>query len=89
MRELRQRITTRLTDIRGLPSSDARKARAEISRHVDKIVLLPVEKHGKRFYLATGEWSLIENKMGPDHEPAPVKLRMVAGARFERATFGL
>jgi chromosome segregation ATPase len=41
MKELRQRITTRLTDIRSLLSSDAPRARAEISRHVDKIVLRP------------------------------------------------
>jgi hypothetical protein len=64
-------------------------ARAEIARHVDKIVLRPVEKNGKRLYVATGDWSLLGNEMGPDHEPAPVKLWMVAGARFERATFGL
>jgi hypothetical protein len=63
------------------------KARTQIARHVDKIVLSPVEKGGKRFYVATGEWSSIGNEMGPDHEPAPVQLRMVAGARFERATF--
>ncbi len=58
------------------------------ARHVDKIVLRPVDKAAKHF-VAADEWSLIGNKMGPDHEPAPVKLRMVAGARFERATFGL
>jgi hypothetical protein len=89
MKELRQKITTRLTDIRGLLSADVARARAEISRHVDKIVLRPVEKQGRRFYVANGEWSLLGKAMGPDHDPAPVQLRMVAGARFERATFGL
>ncbi len=89
MKELRQKITTRLMDIRSLLSCDVAKARTQIARHVDKIVLRPVEKRGKRFYVAAGEWSLIGNEMGPDHEPAPVQLRMVAGARFERATFGL
>lgn len=53
------------------------------ARHLDKIVL-PVENHGKRSYVATGEWSLIGKERGPAHDPAPLQLDVVAGARFER-----
>jgi len=56
------------------------KARTQIAHHVDKIVLRPVQKGDERFYVASGEWSLLGREMGPDHDPAQVKLRMVAGA---------
>jgi len=90
MEELRHFVTSRLADVQKLLSADIAKARAEIARHVDKIVLRPTQDiNGKRFYAASGEWSLIGKDLGPQDDAAPVKVRMVAGDRFERSTFGL
>ncbi len=38
------------------------------------------EANGRRYYVATGNWSLIEKELGPQDEAAPLPVRMVAGA---------
>ena len=48
-------MQSRLTDLRGLLNRDAKAARAEIARHVEKITLLPDGK----VYIASGTWDLL------------------------------
>jgi hypothetical protein len=54
--------------------------------------MIPSKANGTRFYVAEGEWDMLpEMKIGPqlvDSEENPY-FRMVAGAGFEPATFGL
>ena len=79
----------RRSDLRRLLYSDVPLARTELMRHVSTIILEPKEESGKRFYVAAGDWNLLGNELGPPDEAAPVSFRMVAGAGFEPATFGL
>ncbi len=87
--ELRRFIHSRLTDVRKLLYSDVSAARTELVRHVSEIALRPTEKAGKRYYVATGEWTLLSNEKGPPDEAAPRSFESIAGAGFEPATFGL
>ena len=82
--ELRRFAHSRLGDVRRLLYSDVSRARQELARHVNEIVLRPEAKAGKRYYMASGQWNLIEGK-----EFTGGGLEMVAGAGFEPATFGL
>jgi hypothetical protein len=88
MSELRAFIHSRLADIRKLLSSDVPRARLELARHVNQIVLRPTDVAGKGCYVATGEWDLLGKETG-SRDATPLTLEMVAGARFELATFGL
>ncbi len=87
--ELRRFVHCRLADVRKLLCGDTALARQELALHVDSITLKPSETNGRRYYVATGNWSLIEKEVGPQDEAAPLQVRMVAGAGFEPATFGL
>ena len=86
--ELRTFVHSRLADVRKLLCADVPRARTELARHVDRIVIRPVEVAGQRYYMATGGWDLLGRELGPQ-DAAPPVLEMVAGARFELATFGL
>ena len=87
--ELREWVHHSLSNLLKLLSSDPIRARTELMRHIQAIVLEPQDEAGKRFCVATGEWNLLGNEAGPPDEAAPLSLRMVAGAGFEPATFGL
>ena len=87
--DLRHWVHQRLSDLRQLLYAEVPRARSELMRHVSTIILEPKERSGKRFYVAAGNWNLLANELGPPDEAAPVSFRMVAGAGFEPATFGL
>ena len=86
---LREFVHTRLADVRKLLYADVGAARAELSRHIDRIVMRPVEVEGKRYYVASGEWSLLGKEKGPLTSTAHSNLEMVAGVGFEPTTSGL
>jgi site-specific DNA recombinase len=87
--EIRVFVLSRLQDIRRVLQSNIEQARMELFNHVDRIVMRPVLRGDDRFYVAEGEWDLLGNDKGRPLEAAPGNLEMVAGARFELATFGL
>jgi site-specific DNA recombinase len=75
-KEIRTLVSGALTDIPKLLAKSPQMAKAKLSQHLDKVRMLP-QPDGT--YIAEGEWDLLGNR-------GPV---MVAGARFEPATFGL
>jgi hypothetical protein len=72
--DARKFVERRLTDLRRLLNSDARGARAAISKHVQKITLTPAG----RSYIVSGERDLLGENSGA--------AMMVPGARIELAT---
>jgi hypothetical protein len=90
--ELWTTVLKELSDLAGLLNADPVRAKAELLRHVSEIRMVPTEADGNRFYVAEGEWNMLpEMKTGSqlfDSEENPY-FRMVAGAGFEPATFGL
>jgi site-specific DNA recombinase len=88
---IRRFATERLTNLWGLLHSDVARARAELMQHIQEIRLIPQGAEGERYYIATGEWSLLNSHPEEDRARhlSGVRARLVAGARFERATFGL
>jgi hypothetical protein len=71
MRETRRFVESRLSDLRSLFAAEAVTIRAEIAKHVRKIILSPEG----RSYVAAGNWDLLG-----------VAAWMVPGARIELAT---
>jgi hypothetical protein len=55
MRDTRRFVATNLGNLRGLLSGEARMARAELAKHIQRIVLT---REGKT-YVAAGNWSLL------------------------------
>jgi hypothetical protein len=84
-------VTTRLADIRNLLTKNVPLARVELAKHVNVIRLYPSTVGAERFYGAEGEWNLLGGfpGTGPTRQPSDWRVRMVAGAGFEPATFGL
>ena len=78
---IRQFVTERLGNIRGLLTVDVQKAKAELAKHVSPIEMLPQETGRSGHYIAAGEWNLL----GGEEK----RVRMVAGGGFEPPTFGL
>jgi hypothetical protein len=67
LRDTRRFVEVRLRNLQSMLTGEARLARAEIAKHVEKIILTP---EGKT-YIASGTWDLLGN----------VAVRMVPGAR--------
>jgi DNA invertase Pin-like site-specific DNA recombinase len=90
--DLRSRIEEEVADLPALLNIDPVRAKAELQKHLSGIRMVPTERNGNRFYVAEGEWDMTpEMKTGSqlfDSEENPY-FRMVAGAGFEPATFGL
>ena len=90
--ELRSTVLKELSDLTALLNADPVRAKAELLRHISEIRMIPTEANGERFYVAEGEWDMLPGmKTGSqlfDSEENPY-FRMVAGAGFEPATFGL
>ncbi len=72
LRDTRRFVEARLRNLQSLLTGEPRLARAEIAKHVEKIILTP---QGKT-YVASGTWDLLGS----------VAVRMVPGARIELAT---
>ena len=88
---LRKFVLSKLADVRNLLLADVPRARAELARHVDRIVMRPEGKGAARHYVASGQWDFIGSRSETGQAPG---LRdrgacMVAGAGFEPATSGL
>lgn len=89
--EIRSFVTKRLGNLRALLAGDPAEARKELLKHVSEIRMIPQGGNGKPHYLAEGSWNLLGNeKDAPfSNGASSTQIRMVAGARFELATFGL
>ena len=79
--QIRQFVTERLGNIRGLLAADVQRAKAELARHISTIEMIPQGAGRKGHYIAAGEWDLL----GREEK----RVRMVAGEGFEPSTFGL
>ena len=84
-------LTTRLADIRSLLSKNVPLARVELAKQVREIRMQASTVGAEKFYIADGEWNLLGSLpgTGPTRQPSDWRVRMVAGAGFEPATFGL
>jgi site-specific DNA recombinase len=90
--DIRNFILEKMGDIRALLAGDPAPARRELLKHVSEIRMMPQHMgHGKGHYAAKGEWRLLGNQQDALKalEPAYREIRVVAGAGFEPATFGL
>ena len=89
--EIHSYVTTRLADIRSLLAKNVPLARVELAKHVREIRMQASNVGEERFYVADGEWNLLGSLpgTGPTRQPSDWRVRMVAGAGFEPATFGL
>jgi hypothetical protein len=91
-----QMVSKQTCRISDLLSSNPPVAKQELHRHLTAITMYPV-KDGSRgwYYEAKGAWNLLgrdENAPREEqsaHDSDEGQIRMVAGAGFEPATFGL
>jgi site-specific DNA recombinase len=88
MSEIRNFITRRLGDLRTLLARKPVEARSELLNHVSEIKMIPQSGDGKPHYVAEGSWHLLGIE-SDSSDGAFTQIRMVAGAGFEPATFGL
>ena len=82
----------KMGDLRALIAGDHGPARKELHKHVSEIRMIPQQAgHGKGHYVAKGEWKLLGNVQDELRalESVHREIRVVAGAGFEPATFGL
>jgi site-specific DNA recombinase len=89
--EIRGFVKDQISDIRAVLGRDAGRARLELAKHVREIKMQPRQVGQHRFYQAEGEWNLLGGlpETGPNGQQSGWRVRMVAGAGFEPATFGL
>jgi hypothetical protein len=82
---IRQFVSERLGDIRGLLNADVQKAKAELAKHVSGIRMVPQTNGKKGHYVAIGEWNLLGGyaEMPGNQGGTEKRVRMVAGACFE------
>jgi hypothetical protein len=77
---IREFVTTRLSDLVGLLSVNPSRARAELAKHTTEIRMIPEKgSDGRLYYVAEGGWDPL----------VPSDFGMVAGDGFEPPTFGL
>jgi DNA invertase Pin-like site-specific DNA recombinase len=87
--EIRSLVTQRLADLRTLLAGDPVPARVELLKHVSEIRMVPQTGPGKPHYVAEGNWNLLGNQELSAGDTTARQIRVVAGAGFEPATFGL
>jgi hypothetical protein len=89
IRGIRRFVTEQLSNLRNLLYQDVPLAKAELPKHVEYIRMEP-DPSG-RFCTVSGEWNLVGGFQSfKDPRPSQnARIRMVAGAGFEPATFGL
>ncbi len=87
--DIRRFVTKHLADVTGLLNKDVALARAELAKHVNEIRMEPNLTECR--YTAIGEWDLLGGypETGRARHLPGGRARMVAGAGFEPATFGL
>ncbi|WP_390891628.1 recombinase family protein [Edaphobacter flagellatus] len=86
--DIRNFITESMGNLRALLAGEPGPARKELLKHVSEIRMMPQAGNGKSHYVAEGSWHLLGNERD-DSEVIPTQIRVVAGAGFEPATFGL
>ena len=86
--DIRNFILERMMNLRALLAGDPGPARKELLNHVSEIRMMPQAVNGKSHYVAEGSWHLLGNERDGS-EAIPTQIRVVAGAGFEPATFGL
>ncbi|HEY2466762.1 MAG TPA: recombinase family protein [Terracidiphilus sp.] len=90
--DIRNFIMEKMGDLRALMAGHPAPARRELLKHVSEIRMMPQQvESGKGHYVAKGEWKLLGNEQDALKalEPVHREIRVVAGAGFEPATFGL
>ena len=89
--EIRRFVTERLADIRGLLYTDVALARTELGKHLSKVRMIPQQVGAVGCYVAEGQWNLLGGYPKTDRARHLLdeRARLVAGAGFEPATFGL
>jgi len=90
--DIRDYIMGKMGDLRALLVGDPAPARKKLLKHVSEIRMMPQQAgDGKGHYVAKGEWKLLGNEQDALSalESADREIRVVAGAGFEPATFGL
>ena len=88
---LRKFVLSKLADVCNLLLADIPRARAELARHVDRIVMRPDGRGAARHYVASGQWDFVGTRLETGQAPGLLDRGacMVAGAGFEPATSGL
>ena len=94
--EIRDHVEQEIAGLSDLLGSNPPVAKQELHRHLNAISMHPVKDNERGWYYeAEGSWNLLgTDKKSPHEEPEAQDsneghLRMVAGAGFEPATFGL
>ena len=93
--QIRNFIGQEIQILSNLLNVNSPQAKQKLHRHISIIAMHPVENERKWFYAAEGGWNLLgTDENAPREEPRAQdsnegQLRMVAGAGFEPATFGL
>jgi hypothetical protein len=85
-------VIEQLEDLSALFGEDPVRARTQLQKYVSSITMTPSEQDGERFYVADGEWDMLEpalKMVQSDLSDPGLHFPMVAGAGFEPATFGL
>jgi site-specific DNA recombinase len=85
---LTKRVTEEVDQISNLLNLEPERAKAYILKRVSEIRMQPTEENGQRFYVAEGEY-IVGEKEKVTGAVLNGDFRMVAGAGFEPATFGL
>jgi hypothetical protein len=93
--EIRQFVEAEIANLSQLLNTNSPLAKQELHRHLNVVKMHPVGNGRKWHYEAEGAWNLLgTDEAAPREEHSAQdsnegRLRMVAGARFELATFGL
>lgn len=78
--EIREFVTSRITDLRGLLSKSVVLARAEVLKHVREIQMVPQTDASDPHYEARGEWNLLGEDVRQDSVSGR-QIGLVAGVR--------
>ena len=93
--EIRSFVDREIQNLSALLNANSPLVKPELHRHLSSVTMHPVGNGREWHYEAEGAWNLLgEDKSAPREEQAAQNsdeghLRMVAGAGFEPATFGL
>ena len=93
--EIRQFVEAEIANLSQLLNTNSPLAKQELHRHLNVVKMHPVGNGRKWHYEAEGAWNLLGTDDATPREEHSAqdsnegRLRMVAGARFELATFGL
>ena len=89
--EVRKFVQEGIADLRTLLSDNTSLAKRELHRHLPEVRMFPENEDKNWHYVAEGNWDLLgtDPRVASRRQFLDWRLEMVAGARFELATFGL